>query len=72
MNLTITAREGDEIVLDATVFVPEVEEGEGNLPSLLGWQGCLERLRFAIDPSKMRLSVSAPPPNSLSPLPHPR
>jgi predicted aspartyl protease len=51
MNLTITAQEGDEIVLDATVFVPEVDEAAWNLPSFLGWDGCLERLRVAIDPS---------------------
>jgi hypothetical protein len=46
LDLTVVAQQGNEIVVDATVFVPEVEEGAWNLPSFLGRVGCLERLRF--------------------------
>ena len=36
---------------EATAFVPELEHGETwPLPSYLGGQGCLDRIRFAVDP----------------------
>ena len=40
------------ISLEGTVFLPDVSPEEWpNLPSFIGLSGCLERIRFAIDPS---------------------
>jgi hypothetical protein len=52
LTLTLLAQEGDDVVIQATTFVPEPQEEEswGDLPSILGFYGCLERLRFAVDP----------------------
>lgn len=52
LTLTLLAQEGDDVVLQATAFVPELQEEEswGDLPSILGFYGCLECIRFAIDP----------------------
>jgi hypothetical protein len=38
--------------METTAFVPELEEAEhwGDMPCLLGFFGCLERARFAVDP----------------------
>jgi hypothetical protein len=43
---------GADMDVDATVFVlgPESEESWGALPSFIGLNGCLERMRFAVDP----------------------
>lgn len=50
--VTLPATEGEPLTFDATAFVPEMPVGESwPLPSYLGWQGCLERIRFAVDPA---------------------
>jgi len=54
INLTIRADLGEEITVDSTVFVPELEGQEWGLPCFIGWTGCLERLSFAIDPHDER------------------
>ena len=49
--LTLLATAGESLTFEATAFVPELEHGETwPLPSYLGWQGCLDRIRFAVDP----------------------
>jgi predicted aspartyl protease len=49
--LTFLAVSGDSLSIEATAFVPELEPGERwPLPGYLGLQGCLDRLRFAVDP----------------------
>jgi hypothetical protein len=50
IDVTIRAERGTEISVDATAFVPELGAGVWDLPSFIGWTGCLERFRFAIDP----------------------
>ena len=51
--LTLLAAEGEPLTFEATAFVPELEHGETwPLPSYLGWQGCLDRIRFAVDPAE--------------------
>ena len=52
LNLTLLAQEGDNLVIQATAFIPEPSEEEqwGDLPSILGFYGCLERARVALDP----------------------
>ena len=51
LPLTLLAARGESLTFEATAFVPELEHGETwPLPSYLGWQGCLDRIRFAVDP----------------------
>ena len=52
LTLTLLADEGEDVLIQATAFVPEPEEAEhwGDLPCILGLYGCLERMRFAVDP----------------------
>jgi hypothetical protein len=53
VSLTIPASEGNSISLEVTAFVPDPDEEmlKGNFPSFISLFGCLERLRFAVDPS---------------------
>lgn len=51
LSIKLLAIEGDDLTVDATVFVPDIEEYWGNFPSFIGLTGFLERLRFAVDPS---------------------
>ena len=54
--ITIPAEAGEPLTFEATAFVPELAAGEAwPLPSYLGWQGCLERIRFAVDPRAERV-----------------
>lgn len=47
MPVTLLAAEGDPLEVDATWFVSAAWSG----PVVLGWKGCLERLRLALDPT---------------------
>jgi hypothetical protein len=53
VDITLTASEGAGINFQATAFVPgeDQEEKWGNLPTFLGIEKCLERIRFALDPA---------------------
>ena len=54
VTLTLVAEVGDSLSIEVTAFVPNEAEGEPfpySFPCFLGLFGCLERLRFAIDPS---------------------
>jgi hypothetical protein len=56
-NLTIELLgfEGCNLKVPTTVFMPNLEPYQKwNLPSIMGYQGCLDRLRFAIDPETSR------------------
>lgn len=44
----LVAEEGDELELEATWFISEDWPG----PLVIGWKGCLERFRLALDPGK--------------------
>jgi hypothetical protein len=53
LPVTVIAAAGEALTFEATAFVPSLAPGEAwVLPSFLGWQGCLERIRFAIDPGE--------------------
>ncbi|HEX6751130.1 MAG TPA: hypothetical protein VF092_27820 [Longimicrobium sp.] len=53
LPVTMHASAGEPLTFEATAFVPELDAGtQWMLPSYLGWQGCLERIRFAIDPGE--------------------
>lgn len=47
-ELTLPAAEGRDVTIDVTWFVSEDWTG----PLVLGWTGCLDRLRFALDPTE--------------------
>lgn len=56
-DLTFVADQGQELTINVTVFIPN--EGEEifwppGAPSYLGFQGCLQSVRFAIDPEENR------------------
>lgn len=51
LPIRFLAEEGESIELEVTAFTPRLESGqEWRFPSFLGLQGCLEFLRFAVDP----------------------
>ncbi len=54
VGLTFIAVDGEDLSIESTMFVPHVRPGEQwpeDFPCVLGMQGCLERLRFAVDPT---------------------
>ena len=51
LNLTIRAEQGNELTIDATAFVPNAGIPWPAIPSIVGLEGCLERVRFALDTS---------------------
>ena len=53
VDILLLADEGESGQFQATTFVPDNDQEEqwGNLPSFLGLQNCLDRIRFAFDPS---------------------
>ncbi len=53
VTLTLLAVENEDFTIQSTAFVPEGEDEEswGELPCILGFQDCLERFRFALDPN---------------------
>ena len=51
LNIKLVAELGDDLDVQATVFVPDREELWGNFPSFIGLGGFLERIRFAFDPA---------------------
>jgi len=52
LGFSLRADEGDDMDIEATVFVPDSAEQWNNFPSFLGQAGFLERIRFAIDPTQ--------------------
>ncbi len=61
ISLEFLAIEGQGIILEVTAFVPKLPADQGNdeLPCVLGMQGCLEKMRFAIDPENDRFYFGA-------------
>lgn len=55
LDVILSANEGNSVRIDATVFIPDLTQGifdSDFLPvPLIGLLGCLERVRFAVDPS---------------------
>jgi hypothetical protein len=51
VSLTLLAQEGQSLELEVTTFVPRLQSNElWILPPFMGLAGCLEFLRFAVDP----------------------
>ena len=53
VTLQFIAEEGESSDIEITAFVPEQDAHRiWDIPAFLGMQGCLERIRFAIDPGQ--------------------
>ncbi|OGO28152.1 MAG: hypothetical protein A2W33_03970 [Chloroflexi bacterium RBG_16_52_11] len=63
VDVLLPAFEGISQQFQATVFVPNPDEEAkwGDRPTFLGMQSCLERVRFAIDPSGNRFYFGSLP-----------
>lgn len=48
--ITLLADQGESLELNATVFLPNRDEGWKG-PAFIGYAGLLQRIRFAVDPS---------------------
>jgi Aspartyl protease len=62
VDLTLAADEdeGESVRISVTTFVPALTPHTlWDLPTYLGWHGCLERFRFAVDPSQDRFYFAA-------------
>jgi hypothetical protein len=60
INLTFTASKGTSLSLEVIAFVPSPDE-HFNFPSFLGFLGCLDWIRFAVDPSSGMFYFGAHP-----------
>ena len=50
--VTLIAEEGESLQFEPTFFIPQVDQAwEDDLSCVLGMYSCLERIRFAVDPS---------------------
>jgi hypothetical protein len=53
LPLRLIASEGNAIEIQATAIVPDLNQDHWrDAPTFLGFRDCLDRLRFAIDPSE--------------------
>jgi len=59
LRFTLKADEGDDLDIEATVFVPNDIDQWNDFPSFLGQAGFLERIRFAIDPTENKFYFGA-------------
>jgi hypothetical protein len=51
VDITLVADQGDSLTFQATTLILDhSDNAPWRLPTYLGWYGCLERLRVAIDP----------------------
>jgi hypothetical protein len=48
LTVRFPAADGEPLAVDATCFTSESWPG----PMVIGWKGCLERMRFGLDPSE--------------------
>lgn len=56
LPLALVAEDGETLDVDATWFVSAEWPG----PAIVGWKGCLERVRFALDPTREQFYFGEP------------
>jgi hypothetical protein len=56
LPLALVAEDGETLDAEATWFVSVAWPG----PATIGWKGCLERLRFALDPTHEQFYFGGP------------
>jgi len=50
LDVTLRAAEGEQLTISTTAFVPDLENDQWpGLPCVIGLEGCLEWIRFAVD-----------------------
>lgn len=53
VSMRVQAEEGEDLIQEVTAFIPDATAEEwGDIPTFLGLTGCLEFLRFAVDPNE--------------------
>jgi len=53
VTMRVQAEVGEDLIQEVTAFIPTVTAEEwGETPTFLGLTGCLERLKFAVDPTE--------------------
>jgi hypothetical protein len=54
-TIMLRAETGEDLIIDATIFVPDADSTEAweyrRRPFVIGMGGCLERMRFGVDPA---------------------
>lgn len=60
-DFTISAEQGAELTISATTFIPDPDEPWPGLPSIVGLEGCFDRVRFALDTSNDTLHFGQHP-----------
>jgi hypothetical protein len=55
LTIRFAAADGEPLEVDATCFASEEWLG----PMVVGWKGCLERMRFGLDPSEQSFYFGA-------------
>lgn len=53
LEIELAAQDGETLIVTVTAFLPHLRAGEEwseEFPCIMGLYGCLERLRFAVDP----------------------
>jgi len=63
ISVMLTAAKGESQPFDATAFIVDADQEDKweRLPTFLGIEGCLDRIRFAVDPSKDHFYFGAIP-----------
>ena len=56
LDLILPAEDGEDVQVEATWFVSAEWQG----PMVIGWVGCLQRLRIGLDPSQDAFLFGAP------------
>lgn len=59
ISLLLPAEQGETMELEVTAFIPNTPDDWGTLPNFLGLTGCLERIRFAVDPQENQFYFAA-------------
>ncbi len=55
LPVRLIATDGGDLEIEATAVVPDSDQGHwSDAPTFLGFVGCLERLRFAVDPANQK------------------
>lgn len=58
LSLTFSATDGESLTFEVVSFIPDFSE-QFEFPTFIGLLGCLEWIRFAIDPSSNRFYFGA-------------
>ena len=53
LTVELLGLDGINLPVEVLVFIPDLKPGQTwGLPSIIGWEGFLDRIRFAVDPDR--------------------